>query len=261
MRRSSLVSLLLLFTACAHGPSARSGPGVLIAPAELARQTGLEPWAISMPFGKDQDGTELVLKFMERAEASGARFVSDMQVVFMAEEDGQPLECRTRLVPEGTAKDIQKGMRTAEAGSQQPALTLVQRTVSRPEFTCADQVLVRPPADGYVEIHTQRGTVARGQGQSAGSPFNRVTRCGYQPVTRLLTRFAFEDAVNYVPPQLTRVREARPELRIEETDAECLPRDPSAPAGNRIEAVAYGGSGPKAALQAVPEVLPARFDL
>ena len=49
--------------------------------------------------------------------------------------------------------------------------------------------------------------------------------------------------------------------RIEETGAECLPRNPAAPAINRIEAVAYGGAGPKAALEAHPEVVPVQLDL
>jgi hypothetical protein len=213
-----------------------------------------------MPFGKDQDGTELVLKFMERAEASGARLVSDMQVVFMTEEDGQPLECRTRLVPEGTARDLQRGMRTAAAGSERPSLTLVKRPVSRPEFACVDQHGVRVKTGTYTET-TGRVPARRGQGGAAGHPFEQVTLCGYRPVTRLLTRYAFEDAVNYVPPEVARVREGRPELRIEETDAECVPRDPLAPAVNRIEAVAYGGSGPKAALEGVPQVVPVRLDL
>ncbi|NMO19494.1 hypothetical protein HPC49_48280 [Pyxidicoccus fallax] len=261
MRRSSLALLLLLSAACAHGPKGRSGPNVLITPAELALQTGLEPWAISMPFGKDQDGTELVLQFMERAEASGAHFVSDVQVVFMAEENGQPLECRTRLVPEGTARDIQRGMRTAESGSRSPALTLVQRPVSRPEYTCMSQQGARVATGTYVDTGVERGLVpSRGQGGGRGL-LNAVTLCGYQPVTRMLTRYAFEDTVNYVPPQLPRVREARPELRIEETDAECLPREPHAPAVNRIEAIAYGGSGPKAALGSSPEVIPVQHDL
>ncbi|MFP2932823.1 hypothetical protein ACLESO_48300 [Pyxidicoccus sp. 3LG] len=259
MRRSSLALFLLLSAACAHGPR-RSGAGVLLAPAELARQSGLEPWAISMPFPKDQDGTKLVLEFMDRAEASGARFISDVQVVFMAEEDGLPLECRTRLVPEGTAQDIQKGMRTARADGQRPALTLVKREVTRPEFTCGSQRVARLQTDVYTHSYPT-APQKRSHGVTRGHPFNDVTQCGYQPVTRLLTRFAFEDAVNYVPPEIARVREARPELRIEETDAECLPRDPLAPAVNRIEAVAYGGSGPRAAMEAMPEVVPVRLDL
>lgn len=262
MRRSAL-TLLLLSAACAHGPATRFGSGVLIAPAELARQTGLEPWAISMPFGKDQDGTELVLKFMERAEASGARFVSDVQVVFMAEAEGQPLECRTRLVPEGTARDAQRGLRTAETGTTSPALTWVQRPMSRPEFTCMDQAGARVATGTYQDVGGRPGRVpSRGQGPvQRGGTLNSVTLCGYHPVTRMLTRYAFEDAINYMPPQVSRIREVRPELRLEETDAECLPREPRAPAVNRIEAMAYGGSGPKAALDAAAPAVPVRYEL
>lgn len=257
MRRSSVAVVLLLSAACAHGPSRREGPGVLLAPAELARQTGLEPWAISMSFGKKQDGTELVLKFLDRAEASGARFVSDMQVVFVAEEDGQPLECRTRLVPEGTAKDVQKGMRTAEAGSKSPGLTLVKRSVVQPEFGCVETATPVVQNETYtdpVQPSQQRTrSVVRRQ---EGAP-----RCAYRNVTKVVTRFAFEDAADYLPPNIQRIRAARPELKLEETDAECVPRDAQAPAVNRIEALAYGGSGPRAAISGAAEVQPASLDL
>jgi hypothetical protein len=259
MRRSSLALLLLLSSACASGPARRSGPGVLLTPSELARQTGLEPWAISMPFAKDQDGTELVLKFLERAEASGAQFVSDVQVVFMTEEDGQPLECRTRLVPEGTKRDTQKGLRTASADAR-PALTMVTRPVTQLQLTCVAQQVQRLQTQSYMDAYLTAPTI-RSNARTGGHPFGNVTQCGHHPVTRMLTRYAFEDAVGYVPPELPRVQKVRPELRLEETDAECLPRAPFAPAVNRIEALAYGGSGPRAAMHAVPEVAPVRLDL
>jgi hypothetical protein len=256
MRRSSIAVVLLLSAACAHGPR-REGPGVLLAPAELARQTGLEPWAISMPFGKNQDGTELVLKFLASAEASGARFVSDMQVVFVAEEDGQPLECRTRLVPKGTAKDAPRGIRTAKAESKSPGLKLVRRTIIQPEYACTETSTRVVQTETYTDPLRSSQQSSRSVAQSQpGAP-----RCGYRNVSRLLTRFSFEDAVNYLPPSIQRIRDARPELKLEETDAECVPRDPQAPAVNRIEALAYGGAGPRAAMPAAPEALPTSLDL
>lgn len=257
MRRSSLAVVLLLSAACAHGPSRRNGPAVLLAPAELAQQTGLEPWAISMPFDKNQDGTELVLKFLDRAEASGARVLSDMQVVFATEENGQPLECRTRLVPEGTAKAVQRNMRTAAAGSTSPGLTLVKRDVIDVEYGCSETSTLVAQRETYTHSspspHQDSRTFVTSQ--------PGALRCGYRNVRKLVTRFAFEDAVNYLPPKLQRIRDARPELKLEETDAECVPRDPRAPAVNRIEALAYGGAGPRAAMPGVPEVRPASLDL
>jgi hypothetical protein len=80
-------------------------------------------------------------------------------------------------------------------------------------------------------------------------------------VARVVTRFAFEDAANYLPPNIQRIRDARPELKLEETDAECVPRNAQAPAVNRIEALAYGGSGPKAAMPSTAEVQPVSLDL
>ncbi|WP_241759301.1 hypothetical protein [Pyxidicoccus parkwayensis] len=176
----------------------------------------------------------------------------------MSEEEGQPLECRTHLVPPGTARNLQKGIHTARADTR-PALTLVQRPVSSVEFSCGETRVARLQTEAYTDPVPTPAT--RSFARTGGHPFNNVTQCGYVPVTRLLTRYAFEDAVNYVPPEPSRIQQVRPALRLEETGAECLPRLPSTPAVNRIEAIAYGGAGPRAAMQATPDVLPVRLDL
>jgi hypothetical protein len=138
-------------------------------------------------------------------------------------------------------------------------LTLVTRPVSDMQLGCVAQQVARVRTESYTDPvpSPTAGSLARTQGH----PFNQVTQCGYHPVTRLLTRYAFEDAVSYVPPELSRIQKVRPELRLEETSAECLPRGPFDPAVNRIEALAYGGSGPKAAIEAMPDIVPVRLDL
>ncbi|PTL82383.1 hypothetical protein DAT35_16315 [Vitiosangium sp. GDMCC 1.1324] len=62
-----------------------------------AMKTGLPEWALAMPLGGPLD--ESVLRFLERAEAAGARYVSDVNIVFAARKDGQLLECRTHVQP------------------------------------------------------------------------------------------------------------------------------------------------------------------
>jgi len=59
--------------------------------------TGLPAWSLAMPLGAEEDAS--VLKFLEQAEASGAKYLTDVDVVFAAEDNGQPLECRTHFLP------------------------------------------------------------------------------------------------------------------------------------------------------------------
>ncbi|HEX8434872.1 MAG TPA: hypothetical protein VF697_07210, partial [Archangium sp.] len=99
---STAVSTLM---ACAHAPEGYRPPGSkagglqVIAP-EAAVETGLPEWSLAMPLGEKQDAS--VLEFLARAEAAGARYVSDVEVVFAAEEGGQLLECRTHITPVAT---------------------------------------------------------------------------------------------------------------------------------------------------------------
>ncbi|MCP3064443.1 hypothetical protein LXT21_37285 [Myxococcus sp. K38C18041901] len=249
MRRSALTLLLLLCAACARTSSVvpRRGPPVTVVPPELALESGDSPWAISMPFGLAQDGSALVLRFLERAEASGARFLSNVQVVFVADDAGTSMECRTRLMPEGTIPPWKPLIRTAMAAGEYAPLKLVSRPVPDVVVSCQETwaVTMVPQAMRVSSMDRARP----GELLIGGNMVRRPeVRCGPVATMRLLTRYAFEDAVNYVPPRIERMGEHRPELKLQETEAECYPRDPAAPGVNRIEAMAYGGAGPRAAL-------------
>ncbi|NVJ24884.1 hypothetical protein HUW62_27025 [Myxococcus sp. AM011] len=257
MRRSSLTLLLLLSaTGCSRSTLVRQGPPVIVATPELAKESGFAPWAISMPFGHAQDGSALVLKFLERAEASGARYISNVQVVFMANDAGTELECRTQLMPEGPLPPWKALVRTAMAAGEYAPLQLVSRPMPFVMTVC-QQVMVNQTVTQAV----RSGVIPSNGGSNALSSRTFTesrpeTRCGTATVTRTLTRYAFEDAVNYMPPRIERIVESRPELNLQESVAECLPRDPRAPRTNRIEALAYGGSGPRAAFLELPALAP-----
>ena len=88
--------------ACAHAPEGYRAPGakpggLLVVKTDEAVKSGLPEWSLAMPLGAKPDAS--VLKFLARAEAAGARYVSDVNVVYAAEKDGQWLECRTRIEP------------------------------------------------------------------------------------------------------------------------------------------------------------------
>ncbi|MFP2959962.1 hypothetical protein ACLEPN_19550 [Myxococcus sp. 1LA] len=259
MRRSSLLAAsVLFFVGCAQGPARRADP-VAFVPLDLSQRASLEPWAISMPFETGQDGTDLVLSFLDRAEASGARFVSDLQVVFVTKQGDQPLECTTRLVPEeeleAAPRDIHERL-SSVSGSGSP-LALEDFLYSATEFACVSAPATRLVRQYYTapsELPQNRVRESAAQDSFRGGG----TSCGYMRVDRYLPRYAFQAAVQYVPPIPYRLRDARPELALAESRAECVPMDPFAPTVNRIEAVVYGGAGPKAALEAALQVHPVR---
>jgi hypothetical protein len=96
---STAVSTLV---ACAHAPEGYRPPaskpdGVRVVAKDAAEKTGLPEWTFRIPLGEKEDAS--VLEFLALAEAAGARYVSDVEVVFAAEKGGQLLECRTHITP------------------------------------------------------------------------------------------------------------------------------------------------------------------
>lgn len=87
--------------ACAHGPEGYRRPAaksdLLVVQKDEAEKTRLPEWRLEIPLGEKQDDS--VLEFLAWAELAGARYVSDVDVVFAARQGTQVLECRTHLEP------------------------------------------------------------------------------------------------------------------------------------------------------------------
>jgi len=121
---STAVSTLM---ACAHGPEGYRAPGskpdgVLVVKAEDAARSGLPEWSLAMPLGEKEDAS--VLEFLARAEASGARYVSDVDIVFAGEKNGQLLQCRTHITPIASlARGWRVGAMTARGAMRQVPVT------------------------------------------------------------------------------------------------------------------------------------------
>ncbi|MFL5355709.1 hypothetical protein [Archangium sp.] len=87
--------------ACAHGPEGYRRPvaksDLLVVQTDEAEKTRLPEWRLEIPLGEKQDDS--VLEFLAWAELVGARYVSDLDVVFAARQGTQVLECRSHLQP------------------------------------------------------------------------------------------------------------------------------------------------------------------
>jgi hypothetical protein len=88
--------------ACSHTPVGYRVPGegdqrVVVVTEHDAVKTGQPAWSLALPLGEEEDTA--VLKLLAQAEASGAKYLSDVDVVYAAEDNGQRLECRTHYLP------------------------------------------------------------------------------------------------------------------------------------------------------------------
>lgn len=192
-------------------------------------------------FGPDQDGTQLLVDFLEEARARGAVSASDVNLVFVTTRQGKPLECRFGVQPEGdfariplpagaTLVPLGKPVtqEVTENERRCDAMTLPSQTMTTgSEYRCSYAAVQGPFQRSYVcrVVPTTRLSTEK----------NARTACRYEPVTRTVTRYDFELASRFVPPQLEQVQEAK----LVETQPVCYapPPGPEGPAlGNRLEA-------------------------
>ena len=98
MRAPNPAGLLIVAACGAPNPSfpaPSAVPTARIAPTELARTHATPSTHVALPFELDRtgvSGTALVLGFLERASAGGARYVSDVSIVLQVVHAGVPQE-------------------------------------------------------------------------------------------------------------------------------------------------------------------------
>ncbi|WP_309893921.1 hypothetical protein [Archangium sp.] len=206
----SMVSSALM--ACTHTPVGYRVPGaekrsVAVVTAHDAAKLELPAWSLKMPLQEEEDAS--VLKFLEQAEASGAKYLTDVDRVFAAESNGQPLECRTHFLP------------VVAVENQQPGA---------PRYYVRRRVME--------EVAMSYGPGCAPEQRSAGDGKN----CTAVPVVRQ----SQPPAPLYVS-EVVRADDAAPvkRWRLLKTDPECTPLAAGAQAtvAERIEARAYGCDG------------------
>lgn len=245
----------------------------VVAPADAAA-SGLRAEPLVIPFGDGADGTALLDDFLARADAAGARLVTDLAIVLRADDGEHTLECRTEVVPETvTRTEVRPGRTEAVLVPRR-----VTRTVTEQEYRCQTVTrtkhVTRTESEYRCEyvtkpVHKTR-TVYRseydyGTRSSRSVPrtesyteyerqrecryqpvTKRVTEqvpereCRYEPVTRTVTRYEHQLEQQYQPPRMETIRRQR----LRELEPACAVvgpagQPPGAGAPNRLEGTLY----------------------
>ena len=96
-----------------------------------------------VPFGVNQNGTELVYALLERAAQTGARYVADMKVYMTFRLRGSAVECRTAVMLEGDPRLDVAATGDATAAATGPYQTDVTAYQPQPvELVAEDRELV-----------------------------------------------------------------------------------------------------------------------
>ena len=232
MVRISLSSLLLLLAGCAGyaaaGPVGNATPhvpGIRIIKGSQAAQLDVRGAPFELRFGDKQDGTKLVLDFLDEAKRSGAKYVSDIRIELRSQRDGQPILCATELVP--FAKQDKEVVPVMQPGRVETRMVpkMVTTTVTESSYQC--QMTTVPVTRTETSYQYQYDYVSR---SSRSVPVTRMVTsyesrqdCRMVPVTRTVTRYENQIETHYVPPSLTHLAAHYTDFDLMESPPRCRP--------------------------------------
>lgn len=231
---AGLVSLAVpLLVGCRPpGPSGYENPavrGIKIISREEADATHLttEPFE-HRGSASDQDGTQLLVTFLEAARARGAIAVSELEVLIGTRLEGKPAICATLVGPEEEVRQRTRLVSTPGRYDRNMVLKPVQRHVTEYEYRC------KPVQEFVTRYETQYEssydyTTKRTQTRPVTRPVSRYetkTKCGSEPVSRYVTRYEYQWESRWIPPKSEMLTEQYSEWKISESEPECAPARP-----------------------------------
>ncbi|WP_338267166.1 hypothetical protein [Corallococcus caeni] len=215
---------------------------------EEAAASGFKPWKLAVAFGAQQDGTQLLLDFMKRAEAAGGRYVSDVHIVLVSDQDGEPVECRTEIVPESSVEIGRTLQSTPGRTEMRHHMVPVTKTVFENQFQCRSVTEPRTVSETYYDhqYDASSKTTRSVPRTRMVTRFESRQKCGLVPMMRTVTRFEYQFRSEYIPPRLELVSRQYTRWSLKETLPACAPSSPQTGASpsmpHRIEGEVYGCS-------------------
>lgn len=238
MRGVAKLSLGLGFVCCKVGPVGYAhpeAPGVVVIAQQEATRHDLRPIQLVLPFSDGQDGTRLLVAYLDEARRRGASYVSDVAFFIVRDNGGLPVECRTGVYPE---EEVVSPM-IPGSFRYVPVNRPVRRMVTDWEYRC--HMVSRPVSKMLTTYRTSydssaRSTLSVPETHSVTS-YEMQSDCRSEPVTRWVTRYEFEIESQFVPPHLEYVSTQH----LKKADPICYSLDGAAASqrANRIEGVAY----------------------
>jgi hypothetical protein len=193
--------------------------------AEQAAALKLGGSPLEFRFGDRQDGTKLVLDFLEEAKRSGARYVSDLRIELRTLREGSTLTCVTALLPisqpgSEVVPHLQPG-RTETRSVMKP----VTQTVT--EYTYHCRMTMQPVTRMETTYQYQYDYTSK---SSRSVPVSRMVTsyqsrndCSMVPVTRTVTRYEHQIETRFIPPSLSYLRAHYSDFDLVEGKPRCAP--------------------------------------
>lgn len=173
---------------------------VRIVDARYGREHSLRAEEMTLPFGPNQNGNELVVAALEQARERGAAYLGDLAITMTFRWGGTPIECRTQVRFERDP--------THAAPGAAPAPILPPS--AGPQYG-TDVEKFRPAKVAFVAEDREINCVVD----------NGDERCGWKDVTRSAERYDYEGKVGFVPPNWTHLAERFAAGRLVPAEPSC----------------------------------------
>jgi hypothetical protein len=254
MDRVGCLALLALLVAngCAgHAASGTVGhatphvPGIRIIKGSQAAGLGVRGEPFELRFGDKQDGTKLVLDFLDQARRSGASHVSDIRIELRSRREGREILCTTELWP--FAKQEKEVVPHQQPGRYEQRLVpkLVTTTVTESSYQCNTVTVPVTRTETSYQYHYDYVSKS-----SRSVPVTRTVtsyesrhECRMVPVTRTVTRYENQLETHYVPPSLTYLAAQYTEFDLMESPPRCRPAPEAGSGGARPPALPHRIAG------------------
>lgn len=253
MKRVVIGLVLLTPLSCAHpqrpvGHETPHVPGIRIIMRAQADKLGLKGAKRELRFGDKQDGTKLVLDFLEEAKRAGSKYVSDICIILVTRRDGKLVSCETRLTPFAKKESYKVPHQTPARTEQRVVSRPVTRTVTEYQYQC--RMVSRPVTRMQTTYQYQYDYASK---SSRSVPVTRMVTsyehrndCRSVPVTRTVTRYEHQLETKYIPPRLTYLSAHYTDFDLIESMPSCEPV-PNGPARggklpHRLVGIVYEGS-------------------
>jgi hypothetical protein len=171
--------------------------------AAHAARSGLSERPLVVNFDRGSDDGTLVGTFLRRADARGARLVTDVVLVERELQEGRRVECRRAIVPEDVIEETQHAATARRVSTRKP----VTRFVTEKEYRCKTVFSFE-----YAQPITRN-------------------ECTWENVSKLVTEDEWVSAIEEVPART----DVRRRQRLHVLDPQCSPVD-TGHAPPRIEA-------------------------
>ena len=193
------------------------------------REDGGRALQVELPFGQAQNGSIVVLALLERAEAAGAAYVSDLELHLVFKRMGVPVECTRRvLLGDDRAVPLQ-----SDFDAQPVSFTATER-----ELSCKP---VHHAVNGKKPRYQDRfdpdiGALIEKVPEDSVVMFETRDECTLVPVTRPVTRYDYEQKLGFVPPEWQYLTSRYAETPLRASAPVCKAIDPGVEPKHRLTA-------------------------